>query len=193
MTGRPLLAEFLSSAWWIILVRGVVAIAFGAAALAWPGVTLVTFGTIFGAFALVDGAFDVIHAIRWRKDIEHWGLELFTGLAGVGFGVLVLMAPVATSTVAGVIIAFYVAGWAILTGALRIVMAIRLRKEIEGEWLLGVSGVVATLLGLWIMMHPTAGVLAMIWVIGAFALASGLVLVLLAFRVKKLAKAVTAA
>jgi uncharacterized membrane protein HdeD (DUF308 family) len=191
MNERHPLADFLSSAWWIVLLRGVLAILFGIAALSWPGVTLVTFVTFFGAFALVDGIFDVIHAIRFRKDIEHWGLALVGGIAGIGFGVLVLAAPVATSTAAGVIVALYVAGWAIVTGALRIVMAFRLRKEIEGEWVLGLSGLVSVVLGVWILTHPTAGALGLIWVIGVFALILGLTLVMLAFKVRKVGKSLS--
>jgi uncharacterized membrane protein HdeD (DUF308 family) len=196
MNEKHLLADFLSSAWWIVLLRGLLAIAFGVSAVAWPGLTLATFVLIFGVFALVDGVFDVVHAIRFRKDLEHWGLELIAGLVGIGFGVLVLIAPLATAAVAGIVIAFYVAAWAIITGVLRIVMAIRLRKEIEGEWLLGLSGVAVLLLGVWIMARPTAGVVAMVSMIGVFAIATGLFLVMLALKVRKvgkgLAKLVTA-
>lgn len=188
MDAAPLLSEFLSRSWWILLLRGVVAILFGIAAIAWPGVTAVTFVTIFAAFALVDGVCDVIHAIRFRKDLEHWGLSLIAGLFGIAFGVLALAAPAATTAVGSVIVALYVAGWAIVTGALRIAMAIRLRKEIEGEWLLGLSGALAILLGIWIMAHPAAGVLAMLTMIAIFAIVFGLVLVVLAFKVKKLGK-----
>jgi uncharacterized membrane protein HdeD (DUF308 family) len=191
MNERTGLADFLSSAWWIVLLRGVLAILFGIAALTWPGVTLVTFVTIFGAFALVDGIFDVIHAVRFRKDLEHWGLELVAGLVGIGFGILVLMAPVATSVAAGVIVALYVAAWAIVTGALRIVMAFRLRKEIEGEWVLGLSGLVTVLMGIWILVQPTIGALAMVSMIGIFAVILGLVLVMLAFKVRKVGKGVS--
>ena len=188
MQATPLLSEFLSRAWWILLLRGVIAIAFGVAALAWPGVTLVTFVTIFATFVLVDGVFDVIHAIRFRKDLEHWGLELLAGLTGVAAGVLALMVPVATTTAAGVIIALFIAAWAVVTGVLRIAQAIRLRKEIEGEWMLGLSGALSVLLGLWIMLHPAAGVLAMVTMIGVFALLIGFSLIVLAFRVRKLGK-----
>jgi uncharacterized membrane protein HdeD (DUF308 family) len=188
MPATPLLSEFLSRAWWILLLRGVIAIAFGIAALAWPGVTVMTFVTIFAAFVLVDGVFDVIHAIRFRKDLEHWGLELIAGLAGVAFGVLALMAPVATTTVGSVIVALYIAAWAIVTGVLRIAMAIRLRKEIEGEWLLGLSGALSVLMGIWIMANPAAGVLAMVTIIGVFALLIGFALLVFAFKVRKLGK-----
>jgi uncharacterized membrane protein HdeD (DUF308 family) len=188
MPATPLLSEFLSRAWWILLLRGVIAIAFGIAALAWPGVTVVTFVTIFVTFVLVDGVFDVIHAIRFRKDLEHWGLELIAGLTGVLVGVLALMAPVATSMVGGVIVALYIAAWAVVTGVLRISQAIRLRKEIDGEWLLGLSGALSVLMGIWIMANPAAGVLAMVTIIGVFALLIGFALLVLAFKVRKLGK-----
>jgi uncharacterized membrane protein HdeD (DUF308 family) len=188
MHAAPLLSEFLSRSWWIVLLRGVLAILFGIAAIAWPGVTLATFTTFFAAYVLIDGIFDVVHAIRHRKDLEHWGLELIAGITGIAFGAFALSVPLASTVAAGLIIAFFVATWAIVTGVLRIVMAIRLRKEIEGEWLLGLSGAVAILLGIWIMLNPAAGVLAMITMIGVFAIVFGLLLVMLAFRVKKLGK-----
>jgi uncharacterized membrane protein HdeD (DUF308 family) len=180
------LTEFLSRFWWLLLLRGACAILFGVAAFAWPGLTLVTLVMLFAAYAFVDGILDVSHAISHRKEIEHWGLLLIEGVFGIAFGILAFLAPELTTVIGGVIIALYIATWAIVTGVIRIAMAVRLRKEIEGEWLLGLSGVVSILFGIVILARPAAGVLAMLYIVGAWAIVLGVVLVLFAFKARKI-------
>jgi len=184
------LTQLLSRFWWLLLLRGVLAILFGVAAFAWPGLTLVTLVMLFAAYAFVDGIFDVAHAVSHRKDIEHWGLLLIEGLLGIAFGVLAFLAPGLTTVVGGVIVAMYIAAWAIVTGVLRIALAVRLRKEIEGEWMLGLSGMISILFGIFVMALPAAGVLAMLYVVAAWAILLGLVLILFAFKARKLGTAV---
>jgi uncharacterized membrane protein HdeD (DUF308 family) len=178
------LTKFLSQFWWLILLRGVLAILFGISAFAWPGLTLVTLVMHFAAFALVDGVFDVVHVIGHRKQIEHWGLLLIEGLFGITFGVLAFQAPELTTLIGAVIVAFYIAAWAIVTGTMRIAMAVRLRKEIEGEWLLGLSGIVSILFGIVIMARPALGALAMLYFVGAWAILLGVIA--LAFKARKI-------
>src|SRR6185369_15849033 len=102
MNANPL-TQFLSRFWWLLLLRGVLAIGFGICAFAWPGLTLVTLVTLFAAYAFVDGVFNVIHAISHRREIEHWGLLLIEGLLGITFGVLAFRSPELTTVVGGVI------------------------------------------------------------------------------------------
>ena len=180
------LTKLLSQFWWLILLRGVLAILFGISAFAWPGLTLVTLVMLFAAFALVDGVFDVVHAIGHRKEIEHWGLLLIEGLFGITFGILAFQAPELTTLIGGVIVAFYIAAWAIVTGTMRIAMAVRLRKEIEGEWLLGLSGIVSILFGIVIMARPALGALAMLYFVAAWAILLGVILIALAFKARKI-------
>jgi uncharacterized membrane protein HdeD (DUF308 family) len=163
------------------------AILFGISAFAWPGLTLVTLVTLFAAFAFVDGIFDVVHAISHRQQIDHWGLLLVEGLFGIAFGVLAFQSPELTTLVGGVIVALYIAAWAIVTGAMRIAMAVRLRNEIEGEWLLGLSGAVSVLFGIVIMARPAAGALAMLYFVAAWAIFLGVILVALAFKARSFA------
>jgi uncharacterized membrane protein HdeD (DUF308 family) len=179
------LTQLFSRFWWLLLLRGVLAILFGVAAFAWPGLTLVTLVMFFAAYSFVDGVVDVAHAVGHRKEVEHWGLLLIEGLVGIAFGVLAFVAPGLTTLVGGVIVALYIAAWAVITGVLRIIMSIRLCKEIEGEWLLGFSGVISILFGLIIMARPIAGVMALVWVIGAWAIVLGIALILFAFKVRK--------
>ena len=127
----------------------------------------------------------VVHAISHRQEIEHWGLLLIEGLFGIAFGILAFQSPELTTLVGGVIVAFYIAAWAIVTGAMRIATAVRLRKEIEGEWLLGLSGAVSILFGIVIMARPAAGALAMLYFVAAWAILLGAILIALAFKARK--------
>jgi uncharacterized membrane protein HdeD (DUF308 family) len=184
MEANPL-THLLSRFWWMLLLRGILAVLFGISAFAWPGLTLVTLVMLFAAFAFVDGVFELVHAIGHRKEIEHWVLLLIEGLFGIAFGILAFQAPGLTTAIGGVIVALYMAAWAIVTGAMRIAMAVRLRKEIEGEWMLGLSGVVSILFGIIIMAQPALGVLAMLYLVAFWAIVVGALLIALAFKARK--------
>ncbi|RPI74212.1 MAG: HdeD family acid-resistance protein, partial [Planctomycetaceae bacterium] len=171
--------------WWLLLLRGVLAILFGISAFIWPGLTLATLVMLFAAYSLVDGIFTVVHAIGYRAEIEHWGLLLIEGLFGIAFGVLAFRSPELTTLIGGVIVAMYLAAWAIVTGAMRIAMAVRLRKEIEGEWLLGLSGLLSILFGIVIMARPATGALAVIYFVALWAIVLGITLIALAFKARK--------
>jgi uncharacterized membrane protein HdeD (DUF308 family) len=147
-------------------------------AYAWPGLTLATLVMLFAAFVLVDGVFDVIHAFSGREENENWWLLLIEGILGIAFGVLTWINPGVTTLVLLLFMAF----WAIMTGILRIIMAIRLRKEIEGEWWLVLAGAVSILFGVIVMARPGAGALAMVWLIAAWAILVGIALVILSFK-----------
>lgn len=177
-----MLSESLSSAWWSLLLRGLLALAFGFFALAAPGVTLTALILWFGVFALVDGAFLIAGAFAGRREHEHWWLMLLEGLVGVAFGLLALRVPGITALV----LLMYIAAFAIITGVLRIVTAVRLRREIEGEWWLALSGIAGVLFGALMMMMPTAGALAMMIYIGVWALIVGFSLLFLALRVRRI-------
>ena len=187
METRPI-AQLLSRFWWMILLRGIMAVLFGISAFAWPSLTLVTLTMLFAGYAFVDGIFEVLHAIGHRKEIENWGLLLLEGIFGITFGVLAFQSPELTTTIGAVIVAFYIAVWAIVTGAMRIAMAVRLRKEIEGEWLLGLSGAVSILFGLYIMMRPAVGAIGMLYFVAAWAILLGVFLIAFAFRARAFAK-----
>lgn len=176
--------DLLATTWWSLLLRGIVALLFGVMALAMPGVTLIALTVWFAAFVLIDGVFLIAAAAAGRKENENWWLMLIEGIAALAFGFLALWAPGVTALV----LLMYIAAYAAITGILRIVMAVRLRKEIEGEWWLGISGVAGVIFGALIMAMPGAGALAMMVYIGVWALVVGGALCLLAFRVRKLAR-----
>ncbi|HEX7236118.1 MAG TPA: HdeD family acid-resistance protein [Gammaproteobacteria bacterium] len=173
----------LARHWWVFLLRGLVAIAFGLVGFLYPAATLITFILFYGVFALVDGVFAVVSAVRGKEGMgPRWWLAL-VGVLGIIAGLVSFAWPGLTAlallTVIGV--------WALLSGISEIVGAIRLRKEIDNEWLLLIHGALAALFGLMVLVRPGAGALALIWLIASFALASGVLLIALAFRLKGIA------
>jgi uncharacterized membrane protein HdeD (DUF308 family) len=176
------LATILSRAWWMLLLRGLVAIAFGALAWLQPGISLATLVLLFGAYTMADGILGIWTALTGRKEHEHWWVLLLGGLLGTGVGILTLLAPGVTALA----LLFYIAVWAVATGVLQIVAAIRLRKEIEGEWLLVIGGLATVVFGVFLMANPGVGAVSLIWLIATYAIASGILLVLLAFKVRTL-------
>jgi uncharacterized membrane protein HdeD (DUF308 family) len=180
------LADTLSRSWWMLLLRGLVAIAFGVLTFARPGITLATLVLVFGAFALADGVLGAWTALTHRQDGENRWLLLLGGLVGIGVGLLTLRAPGITALA----LLFYIAIWAIATGVLEIVTAIRLRHEIQGEWLLVLAGLCSVAFGVLLMMRPDTGALTVLWLIGTYAVVFGVLLLMLSFRVRGLAKAV---
>jgi uncharacterized membrane protein HdeD (DUF308 family) len=170
----------LAKNWWLLLLRGIAAIIFGLLAFAWPGLTLLTLILFYGAFALVDGVLAIVAAITGGVPGSRWWLAI-VGLLGIAAGLLTFLTPGLTALV----LLFFIAGWAIVTGVFEIIGAIKLRKEIDNEWLLILGGIISVLFGVGMMLAPGAGALALVWVIGAYSLVMGVIFVALAFRLKK--------
>jgi uncharacterized membrane protein HdeD (DUF308 family) len=171
----------LARNWWMMALRGLFAILFGLAAFAWPGITLGALVLLFGAYALADGIFAVISAVAVPPLGVAWWDLLVEGLLGIGTGVLTLAWP----SITALVLLYLIAAWAVMTGIFEIAAAIRLRREIRGEWALALSGVLSVLLGVALVAAPGAGALAMIWLIGAYAVAFGALLLALAFNLRR--------
>jgi uncharacterized membrane protein HdeD (DUF308 family) len=168
--------------WWVVLIRGALAVLFGVLALIWPGITLLALVVLFGAFALVDGVITLGTAIF---DDRAAGRRLWLGVQGVlgiGAGIVTFVWPDVTTLVLLWLIAF----WAIATGIMEVVAAIRLRREIQGEWLLGLSGVASVLFGLLLVIWPASGALALIILIGIYAITAGVLLIMLGLRLRSI-------
>jgi uncharacterized membrane protein HdeD (DUF308 family) len=163
-------------------LRGVFAILFGIAAFIWPGLTIEVLVLLFGAYALLDGIVAVIVGIQQYSENERWWAILLEGIAGIVLGVLTFLWPSTTTTV---LLAF-IAAWAIVTGVLEIVAAIRLRKVIESEWMMILAGAASVLFGVLLVLQPTAGALAIVWLIGAYAIVFGVLFSILAFELRRL-------
>jgi uncharacterized membrane protein HdeD (DUF308 family) len=171
-----------TSNWWALALRGLAAILFGILAFLWPGITLTALVFLFGAYALVDGAFAIVAGIRTTKENKRWWLLLVEGVLSVFAGVLAFVVPAIT----GFFLLLLIASWAIVTGAFEIAAAIQMRKEITGEWILALSGAASILFGLALLVYPAVGALAVIWIIGAYAIVFGVLLVVLGFKLRGL-------
>lgn len=167
--------------WGWVALRGLVAVLFGLLALFLPGITLAALVLVWGAYALVDGVFALIAGWRIRdQDKPLWPLVL-VGITGLAAGIVTFLWPGVTALVLLYIIAF----WAIVAGVFQIAAAIRFRKEIQNEWLHGLSGLVSLLFGVMLVIQPGAGALALVWVIGPYAVFFGILLLVLALRLKR--------
>jgi uncharacterized membrane protein HdeD (DUF308 family) len=172
----------LAQNWWAIALRGVCAVLFGVGAFAWPGITLAVLVLLYGAYALVEGVLAVAWALVGRQGGPFpWGV-LLAGLAGVAVGVVTFLYPGLT----GLALLYLIAAWAIIRGIFEIIAAFHLRKEIENEWLLALSGLLSLALGVVLVVAPGAGALAVLWWIGAFAIVFGALTIMLGFRLKGL-------
>lgn len=174
------MGTLLARNWWAVALRGVIALLFGLVVLVWPGITLAVLVTFFGAFALISGIFALIAAFRSRRRDEPWWVLLLQGLVSVVAGVIALIWP----GIAALILLYYIAAWAIVVGIIEIIAAIQLRKAIQNEWLLVVAGIASLLFGILLVIRPGVGVLAVLWLIAAYAIIFGVLLLVLGFRLR---------
>jgi uncharacterized membrane protein HdeD (DUF308 family) len=175
----------LTRSWWALALRGLFAILFGVLAFVWPGLTLEVLVLFWGAFALVDGIFAVAAAFAGYGRAGRWWALLLEGLIGIAAGVLTFFWPGITLLV----LLYLIAAWAVVTGLFEVVAAIYLRKYIEGEWVLALSGVLSVALGLALAILPGVGLLVIAWWVGAYAIVFGVLLLVLAFRLRSLMRA----
>ena len=172
--------RYLQRQWGWIALRGAVAVLFGVVALAVPGITLAALVITWGVYSVADGILSLVAAWQTRHDGQHFWSLLGIGLLGIAAGVGTFLWPGITE----VVLLMVIAGWAVGTGILQIVAAIRLRKAIEGEWALGLSGALSVLFGLLMFVSPGAGALAMLGLIASYAIAFGVLLIVLGFRLR---------
>jgi uncharacterized membrane protein HdeD (DUF308 family) len=166
--------------WWALALRGVIAILFGLAALLRPDIALGALILLFGAYALVDGVFEIVGVFRGtRAGTPRW-LLLLEGVVSILAGIIALIFPGITA----IALLYLVVAWAIVTGIAEIATAIRLRQEIQGEWALILGGILSVIFGLILAVLPGVGILSLIWLIGAYAVVFGVLLLIAAFRVR---------
>lgn len=174
--------ELLARNWWAVAVRGLVAILFGVLLLAWPGPSLMVLVIAFGAFALLDGLFSIVAAVRAARGHENWGSLLLVGITGILAALVTWFWPGITALA----FAFVIGAWAIVSGILAIVAAVELRRELKGEFWLGLSGALAILFGVLVFANPAAGALAIVVLLSTFAILYGVSLLVLAYRMRSL-------
>ena len=179
----------IAKTWWLLLLRGIAGIIFGVLAFIWPGLTLLTLVIFYGAYALVDGVIALIAAFSGGvKPAPTWWLVV-VGLAGIAAGILTFLWPGVTAFV----LIVFIGAWSIVRGIFEIIGAIKLRKEIDHEWWLILAGALSVIFGILVLAMPGAGALALVWIIGAYSLAAGILLVGLSLRLRKHAQASVAA
>lgn len=172
----------LTRNWWTLLVRGLLAIAAGVITFMRPGVTLTALVLLFGAYAFVSGVMAIVAAVRGARRGQRWVALLLEGLFSVAAGVIAAVSPGITALA---LIAL-ISAWAVISGVFEIATAIRLRKEISDEWLLGLAGAASIAFGVLIWISPAAGALTIAMIVGSYALIFGVVLIVLGFRLRSL-------
>ncbi len=173
--------EAMARNWWAVLLRGLVAILFGIVTFVNPGISIAALVLVFGAYAFADGVLALVSAFR-RGGAQGSGVLVLEGVAGVAAGVVTFLWPGITALA----LLYLIAAWALVTGVFEIVAAVRLRKVLTHEWLLALGGVASIALGLLLVAFPGAGALGVVLWIGAYALVFGVLLSVLAFRLRAL-------
>lgn len=174
--------DLLSRQWWVFSLRGALAILFGIAAFVFPGAALTAIVLVFGAYALTDGVLAFVSSFATRGSNPRWWLLLLEGVAGVFAGLYAIL----YTGMAAVSLLYLAAAWAIVTGVVLTIAAIRWRREIHGEWLLALAGVASIVLGAVLFAEPAAGLLVWAWTAGAYALVFGVLMLTLGFRLRRL-------
>lgn len=179
---QGLVHSALRRSWWLLLLRGIAAVTFGVLTFIWPQISLLTLIMVYGIYAFADGILALVAAIRGGGMVPRWWLAL-AGVVSILTAIVVFAWPDLTA----LILVYMIGFWSILRGALEIIGAIRLRNEISNEWSLGAAGALSVIFGLILVFMPGAGAIGLLWLIASWAVLFGLLLIWVAFRLKKLA------
>jgi uncharacterized membrane protein HdeD (DUF308 family) len=177
-----MMIETLKRHWWVPVIRGIAAIVFGVIAFTHPVMAIATLVLFFGAWVLIDGIFRIFGAIKHRGSDSDWAWQLVIGLIGIIVGFLTFHAPQVTALA----LVIYIAAWALMIGASEIVMAVKLRHEIKGEWFLILMGLASIVFAVLLLWNPVAGAAAVIWLIAWYAVVLGILAIFFGFRLKTL-------
>ncbi len=175
--------DVMARNWWMLLVRGIAAVLFGLAILfVWPPLVLQTMVLVFAVYAIVDGVFAIITGIR-NREYPRWWAVVLEGIIGIVAGIAAFLFP----GLAIITFLYVVAFWAIATGVMEIIGALQLRKEIDNEWLLILSGALSVIFGIVLLFgDPATNILTLLWIYGGISIAFGVVMIILAFRVRNM-------
>ena len=173
------MAAILVGNWWVLALCGVLAILFALVAFFLPGVTATALVLVFGAYAFVDGIFALIAGLRAARHHGRSAPLLIEGVLNLLIGILVFLWPVA----ALVTLIYMIAIWAVVTGVVLIAAGIALIRH-SGEWLLILGGIISVLLGIVLFFAPGAGIIAISWWLGIYALLFGIAMLMTAFRIR---------
>jgi uncharacterized membrane protein HdeD (DUF308 family) len=177
-----MLLQTLKRHWWVPVLRGVAAIIFGVIAFTHPVMAAATLVLFFGAWVLIDGIFRVIGAIGHRSSDGDWGWQLVIGILGIVVGLLTFHAPGITALA----LVVYIAAWALMIGVTEIGVAIKMRREIKGEWFLILMGLASIIFACLLFWNPLAGAAALIWIIAWYAVIMGVLGIVFGLRLRSL-------
>jgi uncharacterized membrane protein HdeD (DUF308 family) len=172
--------ETLARNWWLLVVRGVLAVIFGILAFALPGATVFALVILFAAYMAVDGIMAIVLAIRRAQQRREWWALVLEGIAGLAIAVITVIWPDVTALA----LLYLIAAWALVTGVMEIAAAIRLRKVMRGEFFLGLAGVASIAFGIIAILFPREGAVALLWLIGTYAIVFGVILIVLGIRLR---------
>src|SRR5215472_10428431 len=177
-----MLLQTLKRHWWVPVLRGVAAIIFGVIAFTHPVMAAATLVLFFGAWVLIDGIFRIVGAIGHRSSDPDWGWQLFIGILGIIIGLLTFHAPGVTALA----LVIYIAAWALMIGVTEIALAIKMRREITGEWIVIFMGLASIVFAVLLLWNPVAGAAALIWIIAWYAVIVGVLAIIFGFRLRSL-------
>jgi uncharacterized membrane protein HdeD (DUF308 family) len=166
--------------WWTFMLRGVLAILFGVLAFFAPQFGIAILVGLFAAWAIIDGVGNLVAGLRTRGQDRSWWLEILEGLVSVAAGVIAILLP----EYAAQVLVLIIAAWAVVTGVIEIVMAVRLRRVIDNEVWMALAGAASILFGIILVLFPAAGALSLVWLIGSFAIVFGVLLIILGWRLR---------
>jgi len=179
-------ARVMAQGWWTYLVRGVIAVAFGVLAFLSPLWGLALLVALFGIWALMEGITSFLTGMRARATQRNWWVDILEAVVSIAAGVLALVFPALTAE----ILLYLIAAWAIVIGVFQVYLAIRIRDQIKGEFWLALAGAAAIVFGVATFLFPAASALSVVWLIGSFAIVFGLLLVILGWRLRRIAELV---
>ena len=166
--------------WWQIALRGFLALIFGILVLAWPGVALAILAIIFGAYVFVDGIFTLVAAANYKAGAGRRTWLFIRGIAGIIVGLITFFWPAITELA----LVLLIAAWALVTGVMELVFAFKANQNTAIRWMFAISGILSLILGFLLLARPIIGALVIIWVIGAYAVLAGILLIILGFRLR---------
>jgi uncharacterized membrane protein HdeD (DUF308 family) len=179
-SGSPVAPGVRMASSGLLIIRGIVGIVIGILAIAWPGITIAVLVAVFAVYAVLDGITNLVLGVTDTHTHGRSWAHAVQGLIGIAAGVMTFLWPGITALV----LVLFIGAWAIVTGALEIVAAVRLRRYISGEWLLALSGILSLVFGVLVFFFPAAGAFGIAFGLGLYAAAAGVVLVALGVRLR---------
>jgi uncharacterized membrane protein HdeD (DUF308 family) len=186
--GKSVLKEVFSTIWWLVLLRGLVILIIGLLLILRPVPTIIVLFYLLGFYWFFDGIFTLFESIRGRKSHKDWGWGVFVGIISILAGIVVFTQPYLSAVIGATVVIYLVAVMVLISGIWGIMTGIRLRKVIAHEWSMILGGALSALFGILLMVNPLVSAMTLVWLMGLFALISGVVLIVISFRLKSLAK-----